>query len=54
MAVARFWCCERWLCEAATRPVGKCVMRTAVSTLFTFWPPLPPERNVSTSIQWAE
>ena len=25
-----------------------CVMRTAVSTLFTFWPPLPPERNVST------
>ena len=25
-----------------------CVMRTAVSTLFTFWPPLPPERKVST------
>ena len=25
-----------------------CVMRTAVSTLFTFCPPLPPERNVST------
>jgi hypothetical protein len=22
MAVARFWCCERWLCEAATSPVG--------------------------------
>ena len=25
-----------------------CVMRTAVSTLFTFCPPLPPERKVST------
>ena len=25
-------------------PVGMCLMRTAVSTLFTFCPPLPPER----------
>ena len=31
-----------WL--ATTNPVGTCVMRTAVSTLFTFCPPFPPER----------
>src|SRR5438876_1033353 len=30
-------------------PVGLCKMRTAVSTLFTFCPPLPPLRKVSIS-----
>jgi hypothetical protein len=24
-------------------PVGLCVIRTAVSRLFTFWPPAPPD-----------
>ena len=28
-------------------PEGRCVMRTADSTLLTFWPPWPPARNVS-------
>ena len=32
-----------------TIPLGTCLMRTAVSTLFTFCPPLPPERKVSVS-----
>ncbi|EKU21920.1 peptide chain release factor 2, partial [Nannochloropsis gaditana CCMP526] len=30
----------------ATRPVGKCLSRTAVSTLLTFCPPAPPDRKV--------
>lgn len=27
-------------------PVGLCIRSTAVSTLFTFWPPAPPARAV--------
>src|SRR5439155_1145695 len=41
---------ERWLRSSwhcATMPVGKCVMRTADSILFTCWPPAPPARIVS-------
>jgi hypothetical protein len=30
-----------------TRPVGKCVMRTALSVLLTLCPPAPLDRNVS-------
>ena len=40
------WLRSTW--HATTVFVGKCVMRTAVSTLFTFCPPLPPARYVST------
>src|SRR5580658_10775917 len=44
---------ERFLCwllsfwQAATRPVGRCVMRTADSVLLTCWPPAPLERYTS-------
>ncbi|MCG3184410.1 MAG: hypothetical protein ICCCNLDF_02530 [Planctomycetes bacterium] len=44
MPIARFWCWLRSLRQLTTIPVGTCVMRTALSTLFTFWPPLPPAR----------
>ena len=39
--------CERWLLHLTEIPVGRWVARTAVSTLFTFCPPCPPERNDS-------
>ena len=35
--------------QATTIPLGLCKIRTAVSTLFTFCPPLPPLRNVPIS-----
>jgi hypothetical protein len=43
-ALARFWI---WLfssCMATTRPVGRWVMRTAESVVFTDWPPGPVDR----------
>src|SRR5262249_38045353 len=48
IASSRFlpWLRSTW--QATTTPVGRWVMRAAVSTLLTFCPPLPPERNVST------
>src|SRR3954454_24484161 len=33
-----------------TMPLGRCVRRTALSVLFTCWPPAPEERKVSTRI----
>ena len=46
MAFSLFWSCERSWVQRTNRPVGMCRIRTAVSTLFTFWPPAPPEREV--------
>ena len=37
------------LLAAHRRPDGTCTMRTALSTLLTFWPPAPPDRIVLTS-----
>src|SRR5581483_7091766 len=34
--------------QETTRPVGKCVSRTAEYVVFTLWPPGPEEQNVST------
>ena len=39
--------CERDSEFSIIIPEGACLNRTAVSTLFTFCPPAPPERNVS-------
>ena len=39
------WLRSSW--QIATMPVGRCVMRTAVSVLFTCCPPAPPARIVS-------
>ena len=47
-AAARFWI---WLfssCIETTRPVGRWVIRTAESVVFTDWPPGPEDRNTST------
>jgi hypothetical protein len=32
---------------ATTRPVGRCVIRTALSVVFTDWPPGPLDRYTS-------
>ena len=37
--MARFLACERSSWQTTTMPVGSCVKRTAVATLFTFCPP---------------
>ena len=37
---------ERSWVQRTAIPVGKWVIRTAVSTLLTFWPPLPPALEV--------
>ena len=50
IAVTLFFCWLRSAWQATTRPRGNVTRRTAVSTLFTFWPPLPPLRKVSTSM----
>ncbi len=50
MAIARFWCWLRSARHTMLRPVGKWRRRTAVSTLFTFCPPLPPARMVVISM----
>ena len=44
MARSLFLCWERSFWQPATMPVGRWVMRTAESVVFTCWPPLPPER----------
>src|SRR6056297_1329164 len=43
----RCWLRSCWL--VTTRPVGRWRRRTALSVLLACCPPLPPERNVSTS-----
>ena len=47
IAFVRFLSCERSSWQTTTMPVGRCVMRTAVATLLTFWPPAPPEWKMS-------
>src|SRR5215475_2877743 len=47
MAVSRFLSCERSFWQATTMPVGRCVMRTAESAVFTPCPPGPEERYTS-------
>ncbi len=44
MALALFlcWLFSSW--QQTTVFVGRCVMRTALSVVFTLWPPLPLER----------
>ena len=44
MARSRFLCCERSFWQLATRPVARCVMRTAESVVLTCCPPLPLDR----------
>ena len=44
-SLLRCWLRSPWDCT--TSPVGRCVMRTADSVLFTCWPPAPPARMVS-------
>ena len=50
----RFAYCERSSREATTIPVGLWSIRTAVSTLLTFWPPGPPAREKVTSRSFGE
>ena len=47
IAVALFDICERSFWHWTTIPVGRCVIRTAESVLFTCWPPAPLARYVS-------
>jgi len=44
IAFARFLICERSSWQVTTRPVGRCVIRTAESVVLTPWPPGPDER----------
>ena len=46
-AAARFWIWDFSSCIDTTVPVGRWVMRTAESVVFTDWPPGPEERNTS-------
>ena len=46
MAMARFWCCDFSLL-VTTIPLGRWVMRTAESVVFTCCPPAPELRMVS-------
>ena len=50
MAVARFWIWLRSFWQLTTIPVGRWVIRTAESVVFTPWPPGPLERYTSTRI----
>ena len=43
-AVCLFDDCERSFWHWTTMPVGRCVIRTAESVLFTCWPPAPLAR----------
>src|SRR5262249_1235717 len=47
IALSRFWSCDRSSCIATTMPVGRCVIRTAESVVFTDCPPGPEERKTS-------
>src|SRR3982751_5336281 len=40
-ALALFLCCDFSSCWMTTRPVGRWVMRTALSVVLTDWPPGP-------------
>ncbi len=44
IAVSRFCNCDRSFWQETTMPLGRCVMRTAVSVLLTFCPPAPVAR----------
>lgn len=47
-ASLRFIACDRESWTVTLIPLGRCRSVTAVETLFTFWPPGPPDRaNVS-------
>ena len=46
-ALARFLICDFSSWQETTRPVGRCVMRTAEYVVLTLWPPGPEEQNVS-------
>ena len=52
-ASSRFAPCVRAAVERIRMPVGKCRRITAVSTLLTFCPPLPPERVVVISMSFS-
>ena len=54
IALTLFWSCDFSSCIATTRPVGRCVTRTAESVVFTLCPPGPVERMTSTrrSFSW--
>src|SRR6185437_1765858 len=41
IAAALFLCCDFSVCCATAMPVGRWVMRTALSVLLTCWPPAP-------------
>ena len=45
MSLFADWLRSFW--TATTMPLGRCVIRTAESVLFTCWPPAPEERYVS-------
>ena len=45
MASARLRCWERSFWHCTTVLVGRCVMRTALSVVFTLWPPEPVDRE---------
>ena len=47
IALALFLCCDFSSCWLTTRPVGRCVIRTAVSVVLTDCPPGPLARNTS-------
>ena len=44
IARSRFLCWDRSSWHSTTIPVGRCVMRTALSVLLTCWPPAPEAR----------
>ena len=44
IAFCLFCSCDFSSCIATTIPVGRCVIRTAESVVFTLWPPGPVER----------
>ena len=46
-AFALFLCCDFSSWQVTTRPVGRCVTRTAESVVLTLWPPGPEERYTS-------
>ena len=50
IARMRFFSCERSSVQKMRMPVGLCTRSTAVSTLFTFCPPAPPDRAVVRSM----
>src|SRR4051812_24671364 len=47
IARALFLCCDFSSCWITTSPVGRCVIRTALSVVLTDCPPGPLERNTS-------